>query len=78
MEHHGDLVRLGGAINDLKLLQLSWVFDLNFQPSFAMLEENNYVEKLVSHLPGTDEILKASDVLRDYVYRKAKGSVRAS
>ena len=59
-------------INDLKLLQLSWVFDLNFQPSFAMLEENNYVEKLVSHLPGTDEILKASDVLRDYVYRKAR------
>jgi putative nucleotidyltransferase with HDIG domain len=59
-------------INDLKLLQLSWVFDLNFRPSFALLEENHYVEKFVSLLPGTDEILKASDLLRDYVYQKAK------
>ncbi len=57
--------------NDLKLLQLSWVFDLNFQPSFAMLRENKYVERLLSLLPFTDEILNASDLLRDYVFQKA-------
>ncbi len=67
-------VSLGSIMNknDLKLLQLSWVFDLNFQPSFAMLRENKYVEKLVSLLPVTDEILKASDLLCDYVYQKAE------
>ena len=65
---HGLLMNM----NDFKLLQLSWVFDLNFQPSFATLKENNYVEKLVSFLPRTDEILKVSDLLRDYVYQKAK------
>jgi putative nucleotidyltransferase with HDIG domain len=59
-------------LNDFKLLQLSWVFDLNFQPSFELLKENHYLEKLVALLPQTDEILKASDLLFDFVCQKAK------
>lgn len=30
-----------GSLNDLKLLQISWVFDLNFSESIGMIREKN-------------------------------------
>jgi len=59
-------------LNDFKLLQLSWVFDLNFQPSFELLKENHSLEELVALLPQTDEIIKASNILHDFICQKAK------
>jgi putative nucleotidyltransferase with HDIG domain len=59
-------------LNDFKLLQLSWVFDLNFLTSFELLLKNNYLERLAALLPQTEEILKASDFLYDYVCHRAK------
>ncbi len=59
-------------LNDLKLLQLSWVFDLNFQPSFELLKENRYLEKLAALLPQTNEIRRVSDHIHDFIIRKTK------
>ena len=59
-------------LNDFKLLQLSWVFDVNFRTSFELLREYRYLERLAALLPRTDEVLKASGFLQDYVRQRAQ------
>ena len=53
-------------------MQLSWVFDLNFLPSFTLLGENNYIERLAASLPRTKDIRDVSSLLQDFVLRKLK------
>jgi len=58
------------TLNDFKLLQLSWIFDLNFMPSFQLLHERDYMQRIISHLPRTDDIQKASLLLKEYIKTK--------
>ncbi len=44
------------TLNDLKLLQISWVFDLNFSHSVQRIQEKKCIEKIFSTLPGTEEL----------------------
>lgn len=39
------------TLNDLKLLQMGWVFDLNFPRTFGLIHEKGYLEKLRHTLP---------------------------
>jgi hypothetical protein len=41
--------------NDIKLLRLSWIFDLNFPATFFLLKEYGYLEAIMSCLPETKE-----------------------
>ena len=70
-----EIVSLGRikTLNDFKLLQLSWIFDLNFKPSFQLLVERDYIAKIISNLPKTDEIYNASVFLMEFVQRRVKG-----
>lgn len=61
------------TLNDFKLLQIVWIFDLNFTSSFRMLMEKDYLNKIASTLPATDEIKRAVDVVREFVDRKSYG-----
>lgn len=58
--------------NDFKLLQLAWIYDLNFTGSLQIVVERDYISKLAKQLPGTDEISRGIDVVRGYV----KGKLR--
>jgi hypothetical protein len=58
------------SLNDFKLLQLSWVFDVNFRPSFALLAERNYIERVAACLPPTKEIKKAASFIAGYAKMK--------
>jgi len=41
------------TLNDYKLLQMSWVFDINFAPTFEAVEERRYVQKIAATItPG--------------------------
>ncbi|MEW6161968.1 MAG: HD domain-containing protein [Nitrospirota bacterium] len=60
------------TLNDFKIMQLSWVYDLNFRTSFRLLMERNYIERIVSKLPKTEEIHRASAYLKEFVYSKLK------
>ena len=37
--------------NDVKLLRLSWIFDINFPATFALLKERSYLDTIISSLP---------------------------
>ncbi|MPN13726.1 hypothetical protein SDC9_161050 [bioreactor metagenome] len=48
--------------NDVKLLRLSWIFDINFPETFSLLREYGYLEKIMSSLPA----IKETDILRSH------------
>jgi len=62
------IVRLNdlGTLNDFKLLQLSWVYDLNFSFSFVALLEHGYIDRIAASLPKTNEIMSMVDQVRKY------------
>ena len=65
------------TLNDFKLLQLSWVFDLNFTASFRQLQERDYIGGIAATLPRSDRIDSLVAGLREFVERKlAVGKVR--
>lgn len=49
---------------DVKIMQLSWVFDINFKPTFEYLLQNRFLEKIYNTLPKNDIIID--------IYRKTK------
>ena len=58
------------SLNDFKLMQLSWIYDINFKPSFRLLLEREYIGKIIHHLPDDEGIQKVSSVLKEYVRKK--------
>lgn len=50
----GNLVRMSEikTLNDFKLLQLGWVYDLNFPRTCQIVRERRYVEKIQQSLPS--------------------------
>jgi hypothetical protein len=49
--------------NDIKLLRLSWIFDINFPTTFSLLKEYGYLDSIISSLPESKE----SDVLKRHL-----------
>lgn len=55
------------TLNDFKLLQISWVFDLNFVPSFHALQRLRYIDQIEATLPQSKEITEAVRHAHDHV-----------
>ncbi|MDL1969187.1 MAG: HD domain-containing protein [Deltaproteobacteria bacterium] len=55
------------TFNDFKLLQIGWVYDLNFVPSFQTVQNRKYIEKLEETLPESKEIKEAVQQAHDHV-----------
>ncbi len=57
----GDLVRMADLriLNDFKLLQIGWIYDLNFHRTFQIVQERKYLEKIRGALPeNSDRVSK--------------------
>lgn len=69
----GDVVRLEDArvLNDFKLLQISWVYDLNFRSTCQLLQQRAYLERLAATLPAGEDITAAIDLAKSHVAREA-------
>ncbi|MCP5108366.1 MAG: HD domain-containing protein [bacterium] len=53
--------------NDFKLLQVSWVFDLNFSYSRQYIKEHGYMERIMEVLPPTSEIQQVKEHINDFL-----------
>ncbi|MDT8401961.1 MAG: HD domain-containing protein [Bacteroidales bacterium] len=42
-------------LNDFKLLQMAWIFDINFKPTRDIIKERNYLDKIRAVLPQSPE-----------------------
>jgi hypothetical protein len=66
-------------LNDFKLLQLGWVFDVNYLPTLRAIRRRKYLEKLRDVLPDTEEIQEVFAIIRNYVrQRLAEGNQPSS
>ncbi len=54
-------------LNDFKLMQISWVFDLNFAPTFERVKARQYIEKIASTMPQCPELSTALDHVFDHM-----------
>ena len=49
---------------DVKIMQLSWVYDINFKPSMELILRNRYLDSIYNSLPKNDQVFE--------IYRKVK------
>ncbi|MBI5847065.1 MAG: HD domain-containing protein [Nitrospirae bacterium] len=52
---------------DFGIMQLTWIYDLNFPVSFRLASECGHIERIISSLPQTEKISKAVAVLRQHM-----------
>jgi len=51
---NGKIVQMADVrtLNDFKLLQIGWIYDINFPLTFQIVRENRYIEMIRDALPG--------------------------
>ncbi|MEA1968201.1 MAG: HD domain-containing protein, partial [Thermodesulfobacteriota bacterium] len=54
-------------LNDLKLMQISWIFDLNFSWSIARAKKKKFIDKIASTMPQSKELEKALNHVYSYM-----------
>lgn len=54
------------TLNDFKLLQIAWLFDLNFEYSIQKLYNRKYLEKIFDSLPENQKINQIKQIVNDY------------
>jgi hypothetical protein len=62
------------TLNDFKLLQLSWLYDLNFKPSFQLFLERDYLYRITAQLPQAEEIQNVSFFLEKFIKKRLKNN----
>jgi len=60
------------TLNDFKLLQIGWIYDVNFHRTFQILKERKYLERIRQALPENSiRITKVYERARKYLNQKA-------
>ncbi len=59
-----------GSLNDFKLLQVGWVYDLNFTPAVERLVEKGYLDMIRVTLPDSITVRKIFAVVDAYLDEK--------
>ena len=54
-------------LNDIRLLRLSWVFDINFPATFSLLKRSKYLDTIISSMPEAEEVHIVEKHLEDYL-----------
>jgi len=54
------------TLNDFKLLQIAWLFDLNFEYSIQRLYDMKYLEKIFDSLPENQKVNQIKQIVNDY------------
>ncbi|HOP63115.1 MAG TPA: HD domain-containing protein [Spirochaetota bacterium] len=62
-------------VNDFKLLQAGWVFDINFKPALEQVVKREYITRLRSSLPDTGEIEVIFNEIDGYIVKRFKSTV---
>ncbi len=63
-------------LNDFRLLQLSWVYDLNFRESFRIFRERGYLSQIAPTSPLRDDRLRdAIGQIEEYLQRRLDSKV---
>jgi hypothetical protein len=61
------------TLNDMKLLQLGWVYDVNFTVTLKRIKQRGYLEMMAELLPETEDIGKVRRCVFRYVDARIRG-----
>jgi hypothetical protein len=59
------------TLNDFKLLQMGWIFDVNFSRTFQLIRERHYVEMIRDALPRSEKVSEIYSTVRSYLKEHA-------
>ncbi len=54
------------TLNDFKILQIAWIFDLNFDYSIKQLFDKKYLDKIFDALPENQKVNKIKEIVNKY------------
>lgn len=60
-------------VNDVKLLQIGWVFDINFHSSFQSIQSRHYIEMIGDVLPQSKEVQTIMRMVQSYLSKQVEG-----
>src|SRR6056297_851105 len=63
------------TLNDFKLLQIGWLFDLNFDYSVKRVYEKKYLDKIFKTLPDNEIVDQLKEVVVNYFEDKLKAHI---
>ncbi|MGE0085824.1 MAG: HD domain-containing protein [Desulfococcaceae bacterium] len=71
---HGETILFDSMknLNDFKLMQVGWVYDVNFLPTLKRLKERDYLNKLRAALPETEDVRQIFKAVFFYMDNKLK------
>ena len=55
------------TLNDFKLLQMGWIFDVNFPRTFQLIRERHYIEMIRDALPRSEKISEIYSTVQSYL-----------
>lgn len=58
------------SIDDARLLQLAWAFDINFVPALRRIVKKKYLEEMTKFMPDTPDIKRATEFVLDHVNQR--------
>ena len=64
------------SLNDFKLLQMGWVYDVNFPHTLQQIRERKYLEKIREALPRPEQVSEVYTVVRKYLEKMSESPVR--
>ncbi len=57
-------------LNDFKLLQIGWIYDINFPKTYQEIKDRKYLEKLFAVLPEDEKMTQLYSVTNDFLENK--------
>lgn len=70
----GRIVRMHSmkTLNDFKLLQMAWIYDVNFPRTFEIIHERGYMELIRDALPQSEKISEMYSRVRSYLEERRR------
>jgi len=68
----GKMVQLSSmkSLNDFKLLQLSWIYDINFLTTLQLIRQRCVLERFAAILPGDETVVEVLAKVRGHLERR--------
>jgi len=58
------------TLNDFKILQMGWIYDINFPLTFEKIKQRDYLERIYQTLPRTEQTALVYQKASDYLTRQ--------
>ncbi|MDZ7724582.1 MAG: HD domain-containing protein [candidate division KSB1 bacterium] len=65
-------------LNDFKLLQMGWVFDINFSATLQAVQERQYLEKIARALPQDEPFIGLFRDIRKYIKKRSDAVLKTA